>query len=48
MTFNQLLEQIEELEIMIQEANKKTREKYYVKLDILNKELEEKIRKQKY
>jgi len=47
MQFTQLLQQIEELETIIQESNKETKEKYNIELEFLNKILEEKIRNQK-
>lgn len=48
MQFTQLLQKIEELETILQESNKEIREKYYVLLDKLTTELEEKIRKRDY
>ena len=48
MSICQLLARIDEVELMAQEANEVTREKYYDLLDKLNYDLEQKIRKQDY
>jgi hypothetical protein len=48
MTFAQLLERIDEVEVMVQECSKECREKYYNLLDELNTELENRIRHGNY